>query len=185
MNLKRRKMLFLAAGFMLVGVLIYHESTFRDWKQYKLNFDNAGFTQFLLPLDSRFRGMSGGVDLSAGVPFCWAFGPDTQLRFKTFKPMELQLRYGLASPFGGQTVDLFFNGKQIAHHGPLSRSSPEDSPGVQYEQHIRSRAGVNVIVFKYAKWNHGEVELGIDDPRLFAIAFTSLQLLPKLHAVGG
>lgn len=175
---KRPLLLAVLAGCLIVCALVlHHELTVVTWKKFPKELSAKDHPNFLWPLDTRSRGISLGIESSPFGDAIWAFGPVTEFRFSTYRPMELTLNFACINPIAGQSLDVSINHKTVASFRDLPKG-PLGTPLAPRRIRFRSLRGNNTVTFTYGKYNHGGDDFAPEEPRPLSVRFTKLQLQP-------
>lgn len=145
-----------------------------------------GMTVSLSPADEQFdfhipvvQSLIDDPEHSGDSRFRWGNGPESILLFHVSKPEPFALEMDASSAIPAQRVEVLLNG-----HTAGALDLPEAKKSGSARLSLQAAAGTNVILLRYARWNHGDH----DDPaetfapqesRSLAAAFTRLKLVAQ------
>lgn len=116
---------------------------------------------------------------SGGSRFRWGKGPESILLFHTPEQEPLTLELDASSPIPAQRVEVLLNGRSA---GTLDLPAAGKSASARLA--MQAAAGTNVILLRYARWNHGDHSdpaetFAQHETRSLAVAFTRLRLVAQ------
>jgi len=146
----------------------------------------SGMTVNLSPADQQFDfgipAVQSGIDdpeQGYGTRFRWGEGPESILLFHSPEPEQVVLEMDAFSPIPGQRVEVLLNGNSA---GTLDLPVAGQSGSARLS--LQAAAGTNVILLRYARWNHGDHNdpaetFAQHETRSLAAAFTRLRLVAQ------
>jgi len=145
-----------------------------------------GLTVSLSPADEHFDFdipvVQSGIDdpeQSDNSRFRWGKGPESILLFHTLEPAPVALEVEASSAIPGQRVEVLLNG-----HAAGALDLPTAGKSGSARLSLQAAAGTNVILLRYARWNHGDhadpsETFAPHESRTLAAAFTRLRLVAQ------
>jgi len=146
----------------------------------------SGMTVSLSPADQQFdfdipvvQSEIDDPEQGNGARYRWGKGPESILLFHTPEPEQMVLEMGAFSPIPGQRVEVLLNGITA---GELNLPVAGQSGSARLS--LQAAAGTNVILLRYARWNHGDHSdptetFAQHETRSLAVAFTRLRLVTQ------
>lgn len=112
-----------------------------------------------------------------GARFRWGNGPESIILFHTPEPEQVVLEMEASSAIPAQRVEVLLNG-----HSAGSLDLPAAGQSGSARLAMQAAAGTNVILLRYARWNHGDHNdpaetFAPQESRSLAAAFTRLRLI--------
>lgn len=114
-----------------------------------------------------------------GARFRWGKGPESILLFHSPEPEEVAFELEASSPIPGQRVEVLLNGRSAGELDLPTAGKPGSA-----RLAMQAAAGTNVILLRYARWNHGDhgdpaETFAQHETRSLAAAFTRLRLVAQ------
>jgi hypothetical protein len=146
----------------------------------------SGMTVSLSPADEQFDFDIPVVQSEIDDPeqadhsrFRWGKGPESILLFHAPVPEQVGFELEASSPIPGQRVEVLLNGNSA---GTLDLPTAGTSGSARLA--MQAAAGTNVILLRYARWNHGDhgdpaETFAPHETRSLAAAFTRLRLVAQ------
>jgi len=146
----------------------------------------SGMTVSLSSADAQFDldipVVQSGIDdpeQAAHSRFRWGKGPESILLFHAPEPEQVAFEMDASSPIPGQRVEVLLNGNSA---GALDLPTAGKSRAARLA--MQAVAGTNVILLRYARWNHGDhgdpaETFAPHETRSLAAAFTRLRLIAQ------
>ncbi|MFP5220965.1 MAG: glycosyltransferase family 39 protein [Acidobacteriota bacterium] len=143
-----------------------------------------GMTVSLSPADDQFdfeipvvQSQIDAPEQSGDSRFRWGKGPESILLFATSSPEPVTLELDASSPIPAQRVEVLLNGSSA---GALDLPHAGETGSLRLT--LPCAAGSNVILLRYARWNHGDhadpaETFAPQESRTLAAAFTRLRLV--------
>lgn len=176
--MKTKRLLLILALIVAIGIPIaWHELHIKHTQEFGLSLFRLKTPDFLAPLNSLSLNIASSPEQDRGKDYLWAYGPETEISFKTRAPLPMSLCFSTHNIIEGQSLTVTVNGEKIGRLDSLRANPPgvdDDHPCLRFS----TRPGMNTVRIAYGRWNHHPDAFAPGDPRLMALRFTRFRLGP-------